>query len=40
MNETILFVWGVVATLVAIGPLTLAGFLDWRAKKSKSTIPQ
>jgi hypothetical protein len=30
MNDTILFIWGVVATLFAVGPLVVAAYLDWR----------
>ncbi len=36
MNETLLFVWGLLATAMAVGPLTVAAILDWRAKKRNS----
>ena len=32
MDETYLFIWGVIATIFAVGPLSVAAFLDWRAK--------
>jgi hypothetical protein len=35
MNETFLFIWGVIATLFAVGPLAVAAILDWRAKKKQ-----
>ena len=34
MSETLLFAWGVLATIFAVGPLMLAAVLDWRAKRS------
>lgn len=35
MNEALLFAWGVLATMFAVGPLAVAALLDWRAKKSR-----
>ncbi len=35
MNDAILFLWGVLATLFAIGPLIVAAILDWRAKQNQ-----
>jgi hypothetical protein len=34
MNETFLFAWGLLATILAVGPLAIAAILDWRSKKS------
>ena len=33
MNETLLFVYGLVAFLLAVGPLAIAAYLDWKEKK-------
>ena len=35
MNDAILFIWGAVATVFAIGPLAAAAFLDWRARRNQ-----
>ncbi len=32
MGEAFLFIWGVIATIFAVGPLSVAAFLDWRSK--------
>jgi hypothetical protein len=36
MNETLLFIWGLIAFALAIGPLMVAAALD-RRDKSKET---
>lgn len=36
MNETTLFIWGLLATLLAIGPLAVAAYLDWRDKRQEA----
>lgn len=33
MNETWIFLWGILAFLLAVGPLTVAAFLDYREKR-------
>lgn len=35
MNDTILFIWGVVATIFAVGPLAVAAYLDWRQERRR-----
>jgi hypothetical protein len=35
MNETLLFIWGTIAFLMAVGPLAAAAFLDRRDKRKK-----
>jgi hypothetical protein len=35
MNETLLFVFGLLTTIAAIGPLVLAGISEQRSKKDK-----
>jgi hypothetical protein len=32
MSDTILFIWGLIATLLAVGPLAVAAYLDWKDK--------
>lgn len=32
MNETWIFIWGILAFLLAVGPLMLAAYLDNREK--------
>lgn len=32
MNETFLFIFGLIATFCAVGPLLLAAYLDTRSK--------
>jgi hypothetical protein len=32
MNEVVLFILGLVAFLFAVGPLTVAAYLDWKEK--------
>ncbi len=32
MNETFIFVFGLVAFAFAVGPLMVAAYLDWREK--------
>jgi hypothetical protein len=34
MDETILFIYGLVAFLLAVGPLVVAAYLDFREKQS------
>ena len=36
MNETLLFIWGLIAFALAVGPLMVAAVLD-RRDKSKET---
>ncbi len=36
MDNTFLFMWGLVATLLAVGPLAIAALLDYRDKRKKS----
>ena len=36
MSDTGLFIWGLVAFLFAVGPLSVAAFLDIKEKKDKS----
>lgn len=33
MSDTFIFIWGVIATIVAIGPLTVAWYLDSKDKE-------
>lgn len=33
MNDTFLFIWGSIATLLAVGPLVVAAYLDRRDSK-------
>jgi hypothetical protein len=35
MDETLLFIWGSVAFLLAVGPLAVAAILDKRDKRKK-----
>jgi hypothetical protein len=35
MNETLLFIFGLIATIVAIGPLVIAGISEQQSKKDK-----
>jgi hypothetical protein len=35
MNETVVFIFGLIATVAAIGPLVLAGIVEQRSKKDK-----
>jgi len=35
MNETLLFVWGFAAFLLAVGPLAVAAILDRRDKRNE-----
>ena len=36
MDNTFIFMWGLLATLLAVGPLAVAALLDYRAKSRKS----
>ncbi len=36
MNETLLFTWGLVAFLLAVGPLAVAALLDNREKDEEN----
>ncbi|MFN2200571.1 MAG: hypothetical protein ACK2UO_05165 [Caldilineaceae bacterium] len=38
MSDTVLFVWGTVAFLVAVGPLAIAAFLDYRDRANKRAL--
>ena len=33
MSDTFLFVWGLIATILAVGPLAVAAYLDRRDSK-------
>lgn len=33
MNDTAIFIWGTIATILAVGPLAFAAYLDWRQKQ-------
>jgi len=35
MNETLLFIFGLIATILAIGPLVIAGISEQPSKKDK-----
>jgi hypothetical protein len=35
MNETLLFIFGLIATIAAIGPLVIAGISEQKSKKDK-----
>jgi hypothetical protein len=35
MNETLLFIFGLIATIAAIGPLVIAGIIEQQSKKDK-----
>jgi hypothetical protein len=35
MNEAFLFFFGLIATMLAVGPLVIAGILDQQSKKDK-----
>lgn len=35
MDETLLFIWGFIAFLLAVGPLAVAGILDRRDKNKE-----
>jgi hypothetical protein len=35
MNETALFIFGLIATIAAIGPLVIAGVIEQQSKKDK-----
>jgi len=35
MNDSIIFIWGLVATILATGPLSVAAYLDWKDKESR-----
>jgi hypothetical protein len=35
MNETLLFIFGLIATIAAIGPLVIAGISEQRSKKDR-----
>jgi hypothetical protein len=35
MNETFLFIFGLIATIAAIGPLVIAGIIEQQSKKDK-----
>ncbi len=35
MNETLLFIFGLIATLAAIGPLVIAGLSEQQSKKDQ-----
>lgn len=37
MDNTWIFIWGFIATLFAIGPLTVAAILDYRARRRSPT---
>ena len=34
MSDGILFIWGFIATLLAVGPLAVAAYLDWKDKQN------
>ena len=35
MNDALIFIFGLIATIAAIGPLVLAGISEQRSKKDK-----
>jgi hypothetical protein len=35
MNETFIFIFGLIATIAAIGPLVIAGIIEQQSKKGK-----
>jgi hypothetical protein len=35
MNDTFLFIFGLIATIAAIGPLVIAGIIDQQSKKDR-----
>jgi hypothetical protein len=35
MNETVLFIFGLIATIAAIGPLVIAGVIEQQSKKDE-----
>ena len=35
MNETLLFIFGLITTIAAIGPLVIAGIIEQQSKKDK-----
>jgi hypothetical protein len=36
MDNSFLFLWGFIATILAVGPLAVAALLDYREKSRKS----
>ena len=36
MSDGVIFIWGLIATILAVGPLAVAAYLDWRDKQAKS----
>ncbi len=38
MSDSILFIWGIIAFLFAVGPLSVAAYLDIKEKKDKSEL--
>jgi hypothetical protein len=35
MSDNLLFIWGLIAFLFAVGPLSVAAYLDTKEKKDK-----
>ena len=35
MSDLWIFIWGMLAFIMAVGPLTLAAYLDYRDRKQK-----
>jgi hypothetical protein len=35
MSDSIIFIWGIIAFLLAVGPLTVAAYLDTRDKDKR-----
>lgn len=33
MSDLAIFIWGLIATFLAVGPLMVAAYLDWRQKR-------